>query len=153
MSDIFATFNPIFWIFISYTVGALGTGLLKKTPFYSKLENHNYINDRLTKVSAVLVMGWLVRHTFMKIFNKNIKYTGKLNRDKLLQLREHMTDSEIGHLIGFIFLLGHILVLMILKFEWWQIILYFIFNIIFNLYLVLLQQYNKRRIDRLLKLQ
>lgn len=144
-------YNPIFWVFISYTIGALLTPPIFKTNFNKYLLDNQFLNDKWTKRIGVLHFGWLIRHSFMGLFNQKLKYTGKLKQEKLLQLKQEMTFSELGHLTAFFFLIILNLLFIYWKLDWGYIIGFFILNIIFNFYLVLLQQYNKRRIDKLLK--
>jgi hypothetical protein len=61
-----------------------------------------------------------------------------------------MTYSEISHLIAFIFILG-IIIMKLWKGQFIYAIILLDFNIVFNLYPSLLQQHNKKRIDKLLK--
>ena len=150
MSDEFL-YNPIFWIFISYTFGVILTPIIFKTSFKKYLLDNQFLNDKWTKRIGVLHFGWLIRHSFMGLFNQKLKYKGKLNREKLLQLKQEMTFSELGHLLAFLFLIVLNLLFIYWKLDWRYIISFFILNIIFNFYLVLLQQYNKRRIGKLLK--
>lgn len=148
--EIFEVFNPIFLIFSSYAIGVLGTVFIQLIGFYQWFENHNYIGDTLTKRLGVLQFGWLIRHSFMGKFNQKLKFKGGINKEKLEQLKKDMTFAENNHLIAFLLLQILIVLLLIWGIQYWQIIAYTILNIIFNLYLVLLQQYNKRRIDRIL---
>jgi len=64
-----------------------------------------FLADSWTKRIGVLHFGWLVKHSFMRVFNQNIKYKSKLNQERLSQLKHEMTLSEIGHLVAFYFLL------------------------------------------------
>ena len=150
---IFETFNPIFLVFGSYILGLLGTGLIKMTGSYKWFENHNYISDELTKRIGVLKFGWLIRNSFMGKFNPKLKLKGGVNQEKLIQLKIDMTFAENNHLIGFILLQILIVFLAFKRITMWQILSYTIINIIFNLYLVFLQQFNKRRIDKILKIK
>jgi len=61
-----------------------------------------------------------------------------------------MVYAEIGHIIGFIFILI-IIGLQIGHKAYTFALILFIFNVIFNLYPSLLQQKNKKRIDNILK--
>ena len=149
--EIFETFNPIFWIFTSYGLGVLGTGLIKLIGAYDWFENHNYIGDDLTKRIGVLRLGWLIRNSFLARFNPKLHYKGGLNQEKLVQLKKDMTYAENNHLLGFFFLQMVVIYLAFKRIEFWQIISYTILNVILNLYLVFLQQFNKRRINRILK--
>ena len=150
---IFETFNPIFLIFTSYAIGVLGTGIIRLLGLYDWFENHNYIGDNLTRKLGVLKFGWLIRNSFMGKFNQKLKIKGGINKGKLIELKKDMTFAENNHLIGFILLQILIVFLAFKRIEMWQILSYSILNIIFNLYLVFLQQFNKRRIDRILKIK
>lgn len=151
LNTLFETFNPIFLLFLSYGFGALATALLRKSNWFKWFENHNYIGDQCTKRLGILHLGWIIRKSFLGIFNKKLVYSGKMNNRKLKALKDEMTLSENSHLLAFISLQFLITYLFMIEIPMWQIISYTLLNIIFNLYLVLLQQYNKRRIDRLLQ--
>jgi len=143
-------YNPIFWIFLSYAFGQIIADYLLKKKKVDWFENHNYIDDKLTKSLGILVFGWLVKNTFMGWFNKKLKLSAAAGIEDLQVLKREMTASEAGHLVAFYFLLIVNIVLVFMGLEWWYIIVFFIMNVIFNMYLVLLQQYNKRRIERIL---
>jgi uncharacterized membrane protein len=85
-------------------------------------------------------------------FNKKLHVKGKANAETLQQLKRDMTYSEIGHLMAF----GLLLIFNIAGLFWglalWYLLLFFFINLVFNLYLVFLQQYNKRRISKILNL-
>lgn len=149
----FDTFNPIFLIFTSYALGVLGTFIIKLIGFYDWFENHNYIGDNLTKRLGVLKFGWLIRNSFMGKFNKKLRFSDGLNQEKMVQLKIDMTFAENNHLIAFILLQIFVVLLAFKGIDMRQIIAYTILNIIFNLYLVFLQQFNKRRIDKILKMK
>jgi len=144
-------YNPIFWVFFSYMIGAWMTSLIMKTRLNKYFVGNHFLSDVWTKRLGILHFGWLIKHSFMGIFNQNLKYKGKLNAKKLHQLKHEMTLAEVGHLIAFLFLVLINLLFIYLEMDWRYILVFFILNIIFNFYLVLLQQYNKRRINKLLK--
>ena len=148
----FDPYNPIALIFLSYGVGALLIPVSKKLEFYDLFLNQNFINDSLTKSLGVLVLRWLIRNTFMGSFNKRLQYSGKASQASLLDLKKVMNDAEISHLFGFIALFIVNIIMIFKGGTYFEIISLMVLNIIFNLYLVFLQQYNKRRIDRILKL-
>jgi hypothetical protein len=145
-------YNPVFLIFFSYAIGVWLTEIIKRIGLYKWFENHNYISDELTRQIGVLHFGWLIRHTFMGKFNKKLHVKGKANAETLQQLKRDMTYSEIGHLMAF----GLLLIFNIAGLFWglalWYLLLFFFINLVFNLYLVFLQQYNKRRISKILNL-
>ena len=145
------TYNPIFWIFVSYAVGQIVADYLLNKQKVDWFENQNYLSDRHTKLLGILLLGWLIRHTFMGWFNKKLKLKPSASNDDLMTLKNEMTSAEAGHLVAFYFLLIVNLAFILYDLEWWYIVLFFLINVVFNMYLVLLQQYNKRRIDRLIK--
>jgi hypothetical protein len=83
-------------------------------------------------------------------FNQKLKFEMRPSVSKLQNIRNEMVYAEIGHFIAFI----AILIIIVIKLVNAQLAyagLLFIFNIIFNLHPLLLQQQNKKRIDGLLK--
>jgi len=71
--------------------------------------------------------------------------------NQLTELRKEMTFSEISHLIGF----GFVTIFALAKFingTYLFGLIIMIVNVLLNLYPSLLQQENKRRIDRLIKI-
>ena len=140
-------------IFLSFIVGMIINGILKKTEFYNhNLSNLNFVeNEKLNKYIGVGIVKWIVKNTPFKYFNQFIKIKGRIEKAGLIKLREDMTNSEIGHLTGFAFVLIVALIIFLkTKFILGTIIIMTV-NIIMNLYPSLLQQQNKRRIDNLLK--
>ena len=119
--------------------------------FYSKISEFNFIKKETTyKVIGMNFFKWMVRNTFFKYFNQKLKFNNRPSISQLQEIRKEMTYSEISHYIAFIF----ILIVLVIIFWSGQVsyaIILFVFNIIFNLYPSLLQQQNKKRIDRILK--
>jgi len=144
-------YNPVLWIFASYGIGASLTPLILQTKLKKQLFNNHFLDDKWTKYLCVLHLGWLIKHSFMGNFNKKLTYKGKINKEKLLLLKQEMMYAEVGHLVAFFFLLFINGLIIYFKLTLWYIILFFFLNVVFNFYLILLQQYNKRRIDKLLK--
>lgn len=92
---------------------------------------------------------WIVKNTFFKYFNQKLKLNRKIELTELNELRKEMTFSEINHLIGFAF----VTIFAFVKFSngnYLFALIIMIVNILLNLYPSLLQQENKRRIDKLL---
>ena len=143
-------YNPIALIFMSYGIGAMLTGVLKSVGLLDKLSHHNYISDGLTKKIGALHFGWLVKNSFMRFFNQNVYLKGKRDKATLEKLIDEMTQAEVGHLIGFLFVLIVNIYMLISGADILFVVGIFLANIVFNLYLVFIQQYNKRRIKRLL---
>ncbi len=138
--------------FISFMVGMAINAVLRKTAFYdNKLSNLNFIkNEKLNSIIGIGIFKWVVKNTFFKFFNQKLKLKKKIEKTDLNKLRNEMTIAELDHLIGFIF----VTVFAVMKsyshhFLFGLTIM--IVNMLMNLYPLLLQQENKRRIDRLLK--
>lgn len=137
---------------ISWIVGMIINAFLKKTEFYTKhLSNLNFIKSKfLNNIIGIFVFKWIVKNTPFKFFNQKLTVKKKIEKSDLISLRNDMTASEIDHLIGFAF----VTVFAIVKFVDFNFLfglMIMLANIMLNLYPSLLQQENKRRIDRLLK--
>jgi Glycosyl-4,4'-diaponeurosporenoate acyltransferase len=141
-------------MFFSFIVGVAGNTLLKKAKFYSnELSNLNFIKSHtLNKWLGVDIVRWAVINTPFKYFSQHLKLKNKIEKSDLHKLRNGMTDSEIGHLIGFLFVF--VMIFVLVKFyntKWTDGLVIMIVNILMNLNPLLLQQQNKRRIDKLIK--
>lgn len=137
---------------ISWIVGMIINAFLKKTKFYTNyLSNLNFIKSKfLNKIIGIFVFKWIVKNTPLKFFNQKLTVKKKIETSDLINLRNDMTVSEIDHLIGFAFVSIFALVKFV-DFNFIFGLMIMIANVLLNLYPSLLQQENKRRIDRLLK--
>jgi len=138
--------------FISWIVGMIINAFLIKTEFYKKnLSNLNFIKSQnLNKIIGIGIFKWIVKNTFFKLFNPNLKLNAKVEMSDLNKLRSEMTKSEISHLIGFIFV-TIFAIAAIINGGYLFCLIIMILNVLMNLYPSLLQQENKRRIDRFIK--
>ena len=138
-------------VFISWIVGMIITALVRKTNFYNgQLSNLNFIESEiLNKIIGVGIVKWIVKYTFFKFFNPKLKINRKIDISDLRTLRAEMTKSEVDHLFAFVFVLIFVVV-MILKDKYLFAFIILLLNTIMNLYPSLLQQQNKRRIDRMI---
>ncbi|WP_111710110.1 glycosyl-4,4'-diaponeurosporenoate acyltransferase CrtO family protein [Lutibacter citreus] len=137
---------------ISWIVGMIIHELIKNKPFYSNLSNLNFIKSKnLNKIIGIGFFKWIVKNTFFKYFNQKLKLKNKIELTKLNELRKEMTISEISHLIGFLFV-TIFAVVKIINANYLFGLVIMIANILLNLYPSLLQQENKRRIDRIIKI-
>ena len=125
--------------------------IIMKREYYKKLSNLNFITSKtLNESIGIKYFKWIVKNTFFKFFNQSIKL--KNNNTDLTKIRYEMTLAEISHLIGFVFVtIFAIYKSFIVSFVFGLAIM--IANIFMNLYPSLLQQENKRRIDKLIKRQ
>ncbi|MDP5169818.1 MAG: hypothetical protein NWR72_06210 [Bacteroidia bacterium] len=136
---------------ISWIIGMILNSLLMKTEYYQKLSNLNFIESKTwNERIGIKYFKWIVKNTFFKFFNQSIKVKNKAT--DLNDIRNEMTISEISHLIGFAF------VVIVALYQTINVSLIFglammIPNIFLNLYPSLLQQENKRRIDKVISRQ
>ncbi len=135
--------------FVSWIIGMIFNSILMKTEYYQKLSNLNFIKSRnLNKIIGIEYFKWIVKNSFFKFFNQKIKVNNKKTTD-LTEIRKEMTMAEISHLIGFLFVTVIALYKSISQNYLFGLTL-MVINILMNLYPALLQQENKRRIDRLI---
>jgi hypothetical protein len=134
---------------ISWMIWIIFNGLFSNTRFYNRFSNLNFIEDRMmNKYLGISQFKWIVKHTFLKIFNQKIKINNRSTN--LEEIRKEMTLAEVSHLVGFLFV-----ILLSIYYCVKVSIVYgmtmMIPNVFLNLYPSLLQQENKRRIDKLIK--
>jgi hypothetical protein len=133
--------------FVSWMVGIMGNALLQRTSYFEKLSHLNFIPSKA--VNRALGIGqfkWIVKNSFFRFLNQSIRVEGK--HTDLTSIRHQMTLAEISHLIGFLFVVAFAL------YQSFKVSLLFgltmmIPNVVLNGYPSLLQQENKRRIDKL----
>ncbi|MCB0382481.1 MAG: hypothetical protein KDD05_04065 [Psychroserpens sp.] len=143
--------NSIAFVFGSWTIGLIINIAIKDLPFYSKLSHFNCIKNESTyQAMGMNAFKWALKNSFFKYFNQKLKFDNKPSIAQLQEVRKEMTYSEIGHFIAF-FLIVVVVIIKLLDQQLIYAIILFIVNVIFNLYPSLLQQQNKKRIDRILK--
>ena len=132
-------------------VGMILNSILVKTEYYKKLSNLKFITSKaLNKNIGIEYFKWIVKNSFFKFFNQKIKLKNK--RTELTEIRKEMTLAEISHLIGFIFVTFFAIYKSITHNYLFGLTIILV-NILMNLYPSLLQQENKRRLDKLIKKQ
>ena len=138
---------------ISWIVGMVVNAGLIKTPFYKQyLTKLNFItNEDLNRYIGIGTFKWIIIHSLFKYFNPKLSLKKKIMASELPDLRKEMTIAEISHLIGFIFVIGFVFVKVGQGYYLFALVM-LIVNILMNLYPTLLQQQNKRRIDKYFKL-
>lgn len=126
--------------------------LIKSQPYYTDLSNLNFIKSkRLNKAIGLGVFKWIVKNTFFKYFNQKIKLERRIQVDELYELRKEMSISDISHLLGFTVVTLFAFVKFIYGNYSFGLVMMAV-NIVLNLYPSLLQQENKRRIDKLIRI-
>lgn len=138
--------------FLSWIIGMIINSILIKTPYYQRLSNLNIIkNQALNKKIGLGAFKWIVKNTPFKYFNPKLKLQPKAGTTELNELRKEMTFSEISHFIGF----GFVTIFAVIKLinsNYLFALIIMLVNVLMNLYPSLLQQENKRRIDRFIKI-
>ena len=139
--------------FISWIAGMFITALLSKTDFYKhKLSNLNFIrNEKINGLIGIGPFKWLIMHSFFKYFNPKLSLRKHIALSELGDYRSEMTKAELNHLFAFLFMAVFVLIKLSNGVYWFALVMLLV-NIMMNLYPSLLQQQNKRRIDRYLKL-
>jgi hypothetical protein len=123
-----------------------------KTKYYKNISNLNIITSKtLNKNIGIGLFKWIVKNTPFKYFNQKLNLKTKTELTELYVLRKEMTVSEISHLIGFVFV-TIFAVEKLANSAYLFAFIIMIINTLMNLYPSLLQQENKRRIDRLIKI-
>ncbi len=135
--------------FISFMVGIVVNTVLRKTEFYNRsLSSLNFIkSEKLNKIIGLGVFKWFIKNTFFKYLNQSLTLKKKIEKADLIHLRDEMTKAEIDHLIGFIFVTVFAFV-RFFNFDFVFGLTIMMVNALMNLYPSLLQQENKRRIDK-----
>ncbi|MEE1945376.1 hypothetical protein VRU48_09670 [Pedobacter sp. KR3-3] len=135
-------------VFISWIIGIIANALLARTQFYkTRLSNLLLIrNEWFGRMIGLDAFRWVVQNSFFKYFNPKLSMKKRIRPSELDSLRNEMTVAEIGHLCGFLFVIPFVVV-KLGKGDWLFATIMILVNILMNLYPLLLQQENKRRID------
>ena len=133
-------------------LGLLINNLIKNKPFYKNVSHLNFIkSDAANRYLGVLIFRKIVINSFWRHFNPALKITERPNRNKLLMLRNEMTHAEISHLIAFIFAIITILLIKNKNHLYNDAFIpIIVFSVIFHVYPPLVQQYTKRRLDKII---
>lgn len=121
---------------------------LERSAIYQRLQHLNFVpSAAVNRAIGIGAIRWIVRDTPFRFFNPAVRLTG--GRADLVRLRDVMTRAEVSHLIGFV-LVAFVAIYMAIIESGWGGVMIMVANTVLNLYPSLLQQANKRRIDRLL---
>ncbi len=136
---------------VSWMIGIIFNGIFARLEFYKELSNLNFIKSKyLNKTIGLEYFKWIIKNTFFKYLNQKIKLETK--KTDFNNIRNEMTLAEISHLVGFIFV-----AIFAIYFSFKVNLTYglsiMIPNTLLNLYPSLLQQENKRKIDKLINRQ
>lgn len=135
--------------FISWIVGMIITALIPRTKFsIARISHLNFIkNERINDILGLNQFKWIILHTFFKFFNPKLSMKKKIMAGQLDEYRAEMTIAELNHLFAFAFMMIFVLI-NVFKGLYLLALVILVVNILMNLYPSLLQQQNKRRIDK-----
>jgi hypothetical protein len=137
--------------FGSWLIGMILNELVKNKPYYKNISNLNFLkNESLNTIIGIGLFKWIVKNTIFKYLNQMLKMKKSISISQLIEIRKEMTYSEISHLIAF----DAVVIVVIYKIVQGNFLFsmtIMVVNILLNLYPILLQQKNKRRIDNLIQ--
>lgn len=136
---------------ISWIVGMIITAVLSKTDFYKQRLSGLYLvkDDNINKMLGLEAFRWIIMHSFFKYFNPKLSIPKRILKSELEEYRLEMTKAELNHIFAFLFMGIFILVKVYHGLYLFASVMLLV-NVLMNLYPSLLQQKNKRRIDRYL---
>lgn len=138
---------------ISWIVGIITNAILAKTTFYQKkLSSLSFIqNEKVNQWLGLTPFKWIITHSFFKFLNPKLSIKKRILAKELGEYRLEMTTAELNHLFAFAFMTIFIFVKIFQGLYLFALIMLLV-NLLMNLYPSLLQQQNKRRIDRYLEI-
>ncbi|WP_146185904.1 hypothetical protein [Flavobacterium album] len=133
-------------------IGLLINTAIRNMNFYIRLSNFNFITgEKANRYLGVLYFKHILVTSFWRHFNPVLKLTERPDKQKLQSLRNEMTYAEISHLIAFLLVAVLAVLSKVLHYREQGFFPLLIANVAFHLYPALVQQYNKRRLDRILR--
>ncbi len=144
--------NAVAALFMSFIFGMLVYSVLSRLTLYEWLGERYLFSDAKTYENlGVLGFRKILLNTPLGWFNREIRISEDRSPASLRKIRMHMVNSEVAHWAGFAAMLA--LMFEALRYRGPKIAAaYLICNVLGNLYPCLLQQYNKRRIMRVIEI-
>ena len=138
-------------IVISWMIGHASAIVLRGTNLLGKLWQFNFVkNEKTNELIGVGVLKWVLVNSFIKYFNRQLHISDKKpSLNQLSRLREEMTYAEVVHLVGFVYVTVRVILNIGNSELAGATTPLLVANMITNFYPALLQQLNKRRLDRL----
>jgi len=132
-------------------IGLLVNNAIKNKPFYRIISNFNFIkSEAANRYLGVILFKKVLVKSFWRHLNPTLKMEGLSDKAKLITLRNEMTSAEIGHLVALLCTFIAVIVMHEKRYYEDAIIPILICNIIFHVYPPLVQQYNKKRLDKVI---
>lgn len=137
--------------FISWIAGMLlNVFFTKMNLYHPRLMHLNFIkNEKVNKLLGLNVFKYIILHSFFKFFNPKLSMKKKIMVSELNEYRKEMNLAELNHLLAFGFMSVFIFIKIFKGLYLFAVVMTLV-NILMNIYPALLQQQNKRRIDKYL---
>ena len=142
--------NPGAVMFLSFLFGMMGNTILRRMSIYERFsDRYLFSGSKPYERLGVLWYRKILLATPLRLFNPNIRFSTSRNLATLDSVMVHIKTAEVVHWVGFAAML-------VLNFTaWWYVgnemaLAYLSLNVFGNLYPCLLQQYNRRRLTRVI---
>ena len=142
--------NPGAVMFFSFLFGMMGNTILRRMSIYERFsDRYLFSGSKPYERLGVLWYRKILLATPLRFFKPNIRFSTSRNLATLDSVMVHIKTAEVVHWVGFEAML-------VLNFTaWWYVgnemaLAYLSLNVFGNLYPCLLQQYNRRRLTRVI---
>jgi Glycosyl-4,4'-diaponeurosporenoate acyltransferase len=142
--------NPLAVMFFSFLFGMMGNAILRRMSIYERFsDRYLFSGSEPYESLGVLWYRKILLATPLRFFNPNIRFSANRSLATLNSVMMHIKTAEVVHWVGFAAML-------VLNFAvWWYVgiemaLAYLSLNVFGNLYPCLLQQYNRRRLTRVI---
>lgn len=142
--------NPVAVMFLSFILGMIGNAILRRVAIYRKFSDlYLFSGSKTYERLGVLWYRRVLLATPLRFFNQDIRFSANRSLETLESVRVHMVNAEVSHWVAFAIMLGFSVT------AWWyygfkMALAFLVFNMLGNVYPCLLQQYNRRRLSRLI---
>ena len=142
--------NTFLLLFISWSIGAITEPLLRRWIDYREVQNYVLRKSRFYRLIRVTLLRSLIIKAGLNC-NSKLKTIPGRSLKSLMAVRQAMTEAEIGHWIGFAAMLLATFWAFLLHASVMVLLSHMAVNVLGNVYPCLLQQYNRRRLDVLIR--
>jgi hypothetical protein len=143
---------PITLVIFSWNIGLIVNILLKKRALYLSLTQFNFItSDKINTIIGVKLFKLFLVKSFWRKLNPTFNIKQAASLDNLIILKGEVINSEIIHITAFITICLVTIVLKLISLHTEMIYPLWVLNIITNLYPVFVQQYNKQRLTKAIR--
>ncbi|MAG93848.1 MAG: hypothetical protein CMJ48_08885 [Planctomycetaceae bacterium] len=140
-------------IFVSWMIGHAPALVLQRVlPINTRWQVNLVANAKLNTLLGVGVCKRVLARSFIQYFNRRLRIPCRRPElSELVKVRDAMTYAEIVHVVGFAYVVGIAVMNVINEEHQGMTTPICAVNVVANLYPALVQQMNKRRIDRAIR--